>query len=71
MIIKRDFLYTPKGVNRTLHIHLPEDDFDIIFLSNSGYCDNGRSEIAEIAYRAFYDASAVSEKPLAMDTGYV
>ena len=25
MILKRDFLYTPKGVNRTLHIHLPEN----------------------------------------------
>jgi len=25
MIIKRDFLYTPKGTNRPLHIHLPDD----------------------------------------------
>ena len=25
MILKRDFLYTPKGKNRTLHIHLPDD----------------------------------------------
>ena len=25
MIIKRDFLYTPKGKNRPLHIHLPDD----------------------------------------------
>ena len=25
MVIKRDFLYTPKGVNRRLHIHLPDD----------------------------------------------
>ena len=24
MIIKRDFIYTPKGKNRTLHIHLPQ-----------------------------------------------
>lgn len=55
---------------RTLHIYLPKDDFDIIFLSNSGYGDkdpNVRSEIAEIIYRAFFDASASSEKPLAMD----
>lgn len=25
MIIKRDFIYTPKGENRRLHIYLPED----------------------------------------------
>ena len=25
MIIKRDFIYTPKGKNRPLHIYLPED----------------------------------------------
>ena len=56
---------------RTLHIHLPEDDFDFILLSNSGYCDTARSEMAEIVYRAFYDAHSVSEKPLAMDTGYI
>ena len=27
MIVKRDFLYTPKGANRPLHIYLP-DDYD-------------------------------------------
>ena len=27
MIIKRDFIYTPKGTNRPLHIYLPEDYF--------------------------------------------
>lgn len=25
MIVKRDFLYTPKGTNRPLHIYLPDD----------------------------------------------
>ena len=25
MIIKRDFIYTPKGTNRPLHIYLPEE----------------------------------------------
>lgn len=25
MVIKRDFVYTPKGTNRPLHIYLPED----------------------------------------------
>ena len=28
MIIKRNFIYTPKGKNRPLHIHLPEGYFD-------------------------------------------
>jgi len=56
---------------RLIHIHLPEDDFDIILLSNSGYCTKGRSEIAEIVYRWYYDSAAQSEKPLEMDTGYV
>lgn len=56
---------------RLIHIHLPEDDFDFIFLSNSGYCTKGRSEIAEIVYRWYYDHNAQSEKPLEMDSGYV
>ncbi len=28
MIIKRDFIYSPKGTNRPLHIYLPEDYFE-------------------------------------------
>ena len=28
MIIKRDFIYTPKGTNRPLHIYLPEGYFE-------------------------------------------
>lgn len=28
MLIKRDFVYTPKGTNRPLHIYLPDDYFD-------------------------------------------
>ena len=28
MIIKRDFLYTPKGKNRPLHIYLPDNYYD-------------------------------------------
>ena len=28
MIIKRDFIYTPKGTNRPLHIYLPDNYFD-------------------------------------------
>ena len=56
---------------RTLHIQLPEDDFDLIFLSNSGYCNPARSEIAEMIYRAFYDATAKPETPLPMDNLYI
>lgn len=56
---------------RTIHIQLPEDDLDMIVLSNSGYTDEGRSEIAEILYRAYFDENALSEKPLDMDTGYI
>ena len=28
MIIKRDFIYSPKGTNRPLHIYLPDDYFE-------------------------------------------
>lgn len=28
MVIKRDFIYTPKGKNRPLHIYLPDDYYD-------------------------------------------
>ncbi len=28
MIIKRDFIYSPKGANRPLHIYLPDDYFE-------------------------------------------
>lgn len=28
MVVKHDFVYSPKGVNRTLHIYLPEDYSD-------------------------------------------
>lgn len=55
---------------RTLHIQLPEDDFDIIFLSNSAW-GNARNDIAEAVYEAFYgDDNAVSEE-VKMDAGYI
>ena len=38
---------------RTLHIQLPEDDFDIVYLSNSGW-GNSRNDYAEAIYSAFY-----------------
>ena len=55
---------------RTLHIQLPEDDFDMIFLSNCGY-GNARHDISELVYPAFYkDSSSVSDV-VEMDKGYI
>lgn len=56
---------------RTYHVHLPEDDFDIIILSNCGFHNPGRSDISEMIYNAFFDETATAEKPLEMDTGYI
>jgi hypothetical protein len=38
---------------RTLHIQLPEDDFDIIILSNMGF-GNARVAFSEAIYRIYY-----------------
>lgn len=54
---------------RTLHIWLPEDDFDVLFLSNSGY-GNARSDIAEIIHEAFYGDDEFSQG-IEMDKGYI
>lgn len=56
---------------RSLHIHLPEDDFDIIILSNCGFHNPGRSDKAELIYSIFYDSLAKAEKPMDMDSGYI
>ena len=55
---------------RTLHIHLPEDDLDVIFLSNSGFHAPARTDIAEMVYGSFYQPAAAEAQP-DMDTGYV
>lgn len=55
---------------RTLHVYLPEDDFDIILLLNSGY-GNARNDIAEIVYQAFYDNDRACGVCIEMDKGYV
>jgi len=55
---------------RTLHILLPEDDFDIILLSNSGY-GNSRYSISEAVYTAFYGADENAGRMTAMDSGYI
>ncbi len=55
---------------RTLHIQLPQDDFDIIILSNSGWGD-ARNDISEEIYKTYYgDSDSVSPK-LQMDEGYI
>lgn len=55
---------------RTLHIHLPEDDFDVILLSNSGWGDS-RAHIPEAIYRAWYGTDGRVQEHIEMDTGYI
>ena len=55
---------------RTLHVQLPEEDFDLIFLSNSGY-GNARNDISEMVYRAFFGDSSDGGAEIAMDRGYI
>ena len=55
---------------RTLHIHLQEDDFDIIFLSNSGY-GSAREDLAEIIHSAFYGEDNAIKIKVEMDQGYI
>lgn len=55
---------------RTLHILLPEEDFDIILLSNSGY-GNSRYNISEAVYTAFYGADSDAGQMTNMDAGYI
>ena len=55
---------------RTLHAQVPEDDFDLIFMSNSGFGD-ARYALGEIVYSEFYGDDGKIEKHLAMDVGYI
>lgn len=54
---------------RTLHLQLPEDDLDIIYLSNSGWGD-ARTDLSEAVFAAFYGEKGSAEA-LQMDTGYI
>ena len=54
---------------RTLHMQLPEDDLDIIYLSNSGWGD-ARTDLSEAVFAAFYNEENSAEA-LQMDTGYI
>lgn len=51
---------------RTLHIWLPEDDLDIILLSNSGFGD-ARWSLTNAVYTAFYGDETVEAEATNMD----
>ena len=55
---------------RTLHIQLPEDDFDIIILSNSGFGD-ARGDISEMVHDAYYGNEDKTKAVFEMDKGYI
>lgn len=55
---------------RTLHIQLPEDDFDIIYLSNSGW-GNARGDYAEAIFKAWYGTEDGTRDTAEMDKGYI
>ncbi len=55
---------------RTLHVQLPEDDFDIIFLSNAGW-GNARNDFAEAIYEAYYGNDNTHSEDIKMDVGYI
>ena len=54
---------------RTLHIQLPEEDLDIIFLSNAAWGD-ARTDLAEAVYAAYFRETAAAEA-MQMDAGYL
>lgn len=55
---------------RTLHIQLPEDDFDLIVLSNSGW-GSAREDLSEIIYEAFYGWDGSKRTHIELDKGYI
>ena len=55
---------------RTLHVQLPEDDFDIIWMSNSGYGE-ARKFIAEAVHGLFYGEGGGLNENVEMDQGYI
>lgn len=55
---------------RTLHVLLPDDDLDVILLSNSGY-GNSRYNISEAVHTAFYGADTEAGEMTDMDSGYI
>lgn len=55
---------------RTLHVQLPEDDLDMILLSNFGF-GNARWSLTNAIYTAFYDDDGFQATPEGMDAGYI
>lgn len=55
---------------RTLHIQLPDDDFDIILLSNCGFGD-ARIVLANAIHEATYGFSENNNPEIEMDKGYI
>lgn len=55
---------------RTLHIQLPEDDFDIILLSNCGFGD-ARNDFADAIHEIYYGAGGTNSDIVEMDKGYI
>ena len=55
---------------RTLHVHLKEDDFDLILLSNSAYSD-ARYIFLDYAYDSFYHNLEKESLVIEMDKGYI
>ena len=55
---------------RTLHIHIPEDDFDIIALSNSGWGDS-RAHISNAIFDVCYGEDREPQVDIEMDKGYI
>lgn len=53
---------------RSFHVQLPEDDLDMIILSNAGF-GGFRQEAIELVYKAIYDENARSEAPMLLDYG--
>lgn len=54
---------------RTLHVQMPEEDLDLILLSNMGF-GNARAAVSEAMLRLFYDADASPEQVVVMDKGF-
>ncbi len=55
---------------RTLHRYLPDEDFDIILLSNAGFGD-ARTEICEQIYQLYFHAPVQKLLQPEMDRGFV
>lgn len=55
---------------RTLHIQLPEDDFDIILLSNCGW-GTARKDVSEKIHALFYGNNNAPTQEVEMDKGYI